>query len=96
MLLFRMLGAPRGRMKARIDRKGHLFYAQALATDQKFSKRDLVTEDVPVVAVNQNSSNPHYEPGPSLYKEIIIFLSSIFLLSSIALSKNTPSILHNL
>ena len=38
----------------------------------EFSKRDLVTEDVPVVAVNQNSSNPHYEPGPSLYTEINI------------------------
>lgn len=38
----------------------------------EFLKRELVTEDVPVVAVNQNSSNPHYEPGPSLYKEINI------------------------
>lgn len=36
----------------------------------EFLKRGLITEDVPVVAVNQNSSDPHYEPSETLFKEI--------------------------
>lgn len=36
----------------------------------EFEKRGLITEDVPVVAVNRNSSDPHYEPSSSLFSQI--------------------------
>lgn len=37
---------------------------------KEFASRGLITEDVPVVAVNENSSDPHYEPSETLYREI--------------------------
>jgi Xaa-Pro aminopeptidase len=36
----------------------------------EFEKRNLETEDVPVVAANENSGNPHYEPSKDEYKLI--------------------------
>lgn len=37
---------------------------------EMFEKRGLITEDVPVVAVNQNSNNPHYEPSSNVNTNI--------------------------
>jgi Xaa-Pro dipeptidase len=31
---------------------------------EAFRREDLITEDLPIVAVNANSGNPHYEPRP--------------------------------
>lgn len=38
-------------------------YAQKQWILERFSERGVVTEEGPIVAVNQNSGNPHYEPG---------------------------------
>src|SRR5207253_3181972 len=32
---------------------------------EAFERENLVTDDPPIVAVNANSGNPHYEPGPA-------------------------------
>ena len=37
---------------------------------EEFNKRGLETEDNPIVAVNENSGNPHYEPSPALYSPV--------------------------
>jgi len=36
----------------------------------EFKKRNLVTDSDPIVAVNENSANPHYAPDVNTYKEI--------------------------
>lgn len=38
---------------------------------QEFQRRNLETEDRPIVAVNENSGNPHYEPTPEVCSQII-------------------------
>ncbi|MGH9861963.1 MAG: M24 family metallopeptidase [Candidatus Acidiferrales bacterium] len=37
---------------------------------EQFAARGLTTEDGPVVAVNENSANPHYEPSPETSRPI--------------------------
>jgi len=37
---------------------------------QEFQRRNLETEDHPIVAVNENSGNPHYEPTPARHFQI--------------------------
>jgi Xaa-Pro dipeptidase len=36
----------------------------------EFNKRNMVTDSDPIVAVNENSANPHYAPDKETYKEI--------------------------
>ncbi len=36
----------------------------------EFKKRNLVTDSDPIVAVNENSANPHYAPDANTFKEI--------------------------
>lgn len=37
---------------------------------QEFRKRNLETKDRPIIAVNENSGNPYYEPTPQAHSEI--------------------------
>jgi Xaa-Pro aminopeptidase len=37
---------------------------------QQFQIRNLETEDRPIVAVNENSGNPHYQPSPQVHSQI--------------------------
>ena len=37
---------------------------------EEFKKRNMVTDSDPIVAVNENSANPHYEPNKTIHKEI--------------------------
>jgi len=39
---------------------------------REFQRRNLETEDRAIVAVNENSSNPHYEPSPQIHLPIRI------------------------
>ena len=36
----------------------------------KFKENNLLTEDVPIVAINKNSSDPHYEPSAMIHDNI--------------------------
>lgn len=46
------------------DRKALTEYSLVQWILEQFAARGLTTEDPPIVAVNQNSGNPHYEPKP--------------------------------
>jgi Xaa-Pro dipeptidase len=58
---------------------------------EAFRRESLVTEDLPIVAVNANSGNPHYEPhaqGSSAVK------AGDFMLLDIWAKKNTPNAVY--
>ena len=58
---------------------------------EAFRREDLVTEDLPIVAVNANSGNPHYEPraqGSAAIK------AGDFMLLDIWAKKNTPNAVY--
>jgi Xaa-Pro dipeptidase len=52
-----------------------------------FEKEDLVTDDPPIVAVNANSGNPHYEPSA---KHPVPIGDGDFVLLDVWAKKNTP------
>ena len=54
---------------------------------QAFERENLVTDDPPIVAVNANSGNPHYEPGPEHSAPI---REGDFVLLDVWAKKNTP------
>jgi Xaa-Pro dipeptidase len=54
---------------------------------EAFGRENLVTEDLPIVAVNANSGNPHYEPKPESSAGI---KQGDFVLLDIWAKKNTP------
>ena len=54
---------------------------------EAFRRENLVADDMPVVAVNANSSNPHYSPDPKNSKPI---REGDFVLLDIWAKKNTP------
>jgi Xaa-Pro dipeptidase len=54
---------------------------------EAFGRENLVADDMPVVAVNANSSNPHYSPSPGNSKPI---REGDFVLLDIWAKKNTP------
>lgn len=54
---------------------------------EAFGRENLVTDDPPIVAVNANSGNPHYEPGPSNSAAI---REGDFVLLDVWAKKNTP------
>jgi Xaa-Pro dipeptidase len=53
----------------------------------EFAKRNMVTDSDPIVAVNENSANPHYAPDINIYKEI---KPDDFILIDIWAKMNTP------
>ncbi|HEV2987611.1 MAG TPA: M24 family metallopeptidase, partial [Candidatus Angelobacter sp.] len=58
---------------------------------EAFRREDLITEDLPIVGVNANSGNPHYEPhaqGSSAIKQ------GDFVLLDIWAKKNTPNAVY--
>jgi Xaa-Pro dipeptidase len=58
---------------------------------EAFRREDLVTEDPPVVAVNANSGNPHYEPHAENSASIA---EGDFVLLDIWAKKNTPGAVY--
>ncbi len=58
---------------------------------EAFRRENLVADDLPVVAVNANSGNPHYAPGPGNSKPI---RQGDFVLLDIWAKKNTPEAVY--
>jgi len=58
---------------------------------EAFHRENLVTDDLPVVAVNANSGNPHYAPHPENSKPI---RQGDFVLLDIWGKKNTPGAVY--
>jgi Xaa-Pro dipeptidase len=58
---------------------------------EAFRRENLVTDDLPVVAVNSNSGNPHYAPHPENSKPI---RQGDFVLLDIWGKKNTPGAVY--
>jgi Xaa-Pro dipeptidase len=58
---------------------------------EAFRRDNLVADDPPVVAVNANSSNPHYDPHPENSKPI---RQGDFVLLDIWAKKNTPGAVY--
>ena len=56
-----------------------------------FRRNDLITEDLPIVAVNANSGNPHYEPRPESSSRI---KSGDFVLLDIWAKKKRPNAVY--
>jgi Xaa-Pro aminopeptidase len=54
---------------------------------EAFERENLVTDDPPIVAVNANSGNPHYEPGPEHSAPI---REGDFVLLDVWAKRNTP------
>ncbi len=54
---------------------------------EAFGRENLVTDDPPIVAVNANSGNPHYEPGPDHSAPI---REGDFVLLDVWAKKNKP------
>lgn len=54
---------------------------------EAFGRENLVTDDPPIVAVNANSGNPHYEPGPGHSAPI---REGDFVLLDVWAKKNIP------
>ncbi len=58
---------------------------------EAFGREDLVTEDPPIVAVNGNSGNPHYEPSATNSAPI---REGDFVLLDVWAKKNTPGAVY--
>ena len=58
---------------------------------EAFKRENLVTEDLPIVAVNANSGNPHYEPKAQGSAQI---KAGDFVLLDIWAKKNTPNAVY--
>jgi Xaa-Pro aminopeptidase len=58
---------------------------------EAFRRENLVADDLPVVAVNANSGNPHYSPDPENSKPI---RQGDFVLLDIWAKKNTPGAVY--
>ncbi len=58
---------------------------------EAFHREGLVTDDPPVVAVNANSGNPHYEPNPEHSAPI---REGDFVLLDVWAKKNTPDAIY--
>lgn len=58
---------------------------------EAFRREDLITEDLPIVAVNANSGNPHYEPR---VENSFRIKAGDFVLLDIWAKKNTPNAVY--
>jgi Xaa-Pro aminopeptidase len=58
---------------------------------QAFERENIITEDLPIVAVNANSGNPHYEPKPEGSAPI---KPGDFVLLDVWGKKNTPGAVY--
>jgi Xaa-Pro aminopeptidase len=58
---------------------------------EAFSRENLVTDDPPIVAVNSNSGNPHYEPSAANSAPI---REGDFVLLDVWAKKNTPGAVY--
>jgi Xaa-Pro dipeptidase len=58
---------------------------------EAFARENLVTDDPPIVAVNANSGNPHYEPGAERSAPI---REGDFVLLDVWAKKNTPGAVY--
>jgi Xaa-Pro dipeptidase len=56
-----------------------------------FERENLVTDDPPIVAVNANSGNPHYEPSA---KHPVAIKDGDFVLLDVWAKKNTPGAMY--
>ncbi len=55
---------------------------------QEFERRNMVTDSPAIVGVNENAANPHYEPGPTEFKQIN---KGDFVLIDLWAKMNTPN-----
>jgi Xaa-Pro dipeptidase len=58
---------------------------------EAFARENMVTDDAPIVAVNANSGNPHYEPSAS---RPVPIREGDFVLLDVWAKKNTPSAIY--
>ncbi len=58
---------------------------------EAFQRENMVTDDPPIVAVNANSGNPHYEPGPA---HRVPIREGDFVLLDVWAKKNTPGAVY--
>ena len=58
---------------------------------EAFQRENLVTDDPPIVAVNANSGNPHYEPGPD---HPVAIREGDFVLLDVWAKKNSPGAVY--
>ena len=58
---------------------------------EAFQRENMVTDDPPIVAVNANSGNPHYEPGPA---HPVPIREGDFVLLDVWAKKNTPGAVY--
>jgi len=58
---------------------------------EAFRRENLVTDDPPIVAVNANSGNPHYEPSPD---HPVPIREGDFVLLDVWAKKNTPGAVY--
>jgi len=59
---------------------------------EAFRRENLVTDDPPIVAVNANSGNPHYEPSPD---HPVPIREGDFVLLDVWAKKNTPGAVYH-
>jgi Xaa-Pro dipeptidase len=58
---------------------------------EAFKRENMITDDPPIVAVNANSGNPHYEPGAS---HPVPIREGDFVLLDVWAKKNTPGAVY--
>jgi Xaa-Pro aminopeptidase len=58
---------------------------------EAFARENMTTDDPPIVAVNANSGNPHYEPSPS---RPVPIREGDFVLLDVWAKKNTPAAVY--
>jgi Xaa-Pro dipeptidase len=58
---------------------------------EAFRRENLITDDPPIVAVNANSGNPHYEPRP---ENSAVIREGDFVLLDVWAKKNTPGAVY--
>ena len=58
---------------------------------EAFQRENMVTDDAPIVAVNANSGNPHYEPSA---KRPVPIREGDFVLLDVWAKKNTPGAVY--
>lgn len=75
----------------RVRNGGTSEYAVQQWIAEAFGRDDLTTEDLPIVAVNANSGNPHYEPRSESSSRI---RPGDFVLLDVWAKKNTPNAVY--
>ncbi|HUM04401.1 MAG TPA: M24 family metallopeptidase [Terriglobales bacterium] len=78
-------------IRKQVDRGGATEYAIQQWLVECFRREDLISDSPPIVAVNQNSSNPHYAPTADHSSAIA---AGDFVLLDVWAKKNTPDAVY--